>query len=172
MSHWDLLPIELQDRIMKEAIQMVYNELVKHFNTICLSLDARLLAHNFVKRPDQYRSKTTVFCHTYDRIHRPNPFGGHGFIGGYTFEPYTEYDMQYTKTFGNKNIDNVYQQRGAGEHHKHNDPSHLPLQCVIQRLHQHAEITIEHLHQLLRLNNVKFKKSLRKPELIRLFLAI
>ena len=171
MSYWDLLPLELQERIMKEAVQLIYNGLVKHFDTICLSLDARLLAHNYARPPntERYRCRTSVYCQTYDRLHTPNFY--HRIDNKY--EPYTEYQINYTKTFGNKKIDNVvYESRGMGEHRQHNDPSHLPLYFVIKRLTEHAEITIDHLHQLLRLNNVKFKKSLRKPELVRLFLKI
>lgn len=170
MSHWDLLPLELQERIMKEAVQLTYNAVVKHFDTICVSLDARLLAHNYARPPntERYRSRTSVYCQTYERLHYPNYYQRHF----HRFEPYTEYEISYTKTFGNKSIDNVYEQRGVGDHRQHNDPSNLPLYCVIKRLTEHAEITIDHLHQLLRLNNVKFKKSLRKPELVRLFLKI
>jgi hypothetical protein len=172
MSYWDMLPIELQDKIMTEAVRLVYNKLVKHFNTICVSIDARLAAHEYVIRIDRgLRSKTTVFCQTYFREHFEYSYNNHQRRYRHDFA-YNEYDISYTKTFGNKKIDSVYEQRGVALHRHDNDVSQVPLQYVLFGLTQHNDITIDNLQQLLRLNNVKFKKSLRKPDLVRLFLQI
>ena len=164
------LPADIQDIIYKKVAQLFYNEVVEHFNKVCVSIDARLLAHKIIGR-ERFRSSTTVFCNTYDRVHTPNLYNYRGFTT--RPEEYTERLITYTLNwFGGHNIDNIIAQRGAGLHRQHNDPSELPLPCVLQMLTQHAEVTINNLQQLLTINNVKFKKSLRKPELVRLFLQL
>lgn len=169
MSYWNMLPVELQERVMRDAVRLMYDTVVKQFNTICVSLDARLMAHDFVRPPNttRYGSRTSVFCQTRERHHRSYLLGQNS-----DGTEYTEYETIYTQTFGNKVINNLIWNRGALQHRQHNDPSELPLQCVLANLGRYGSVTIDHVQQLLRLNQIKFKKSARKPELVQLFLKI
>ena len=45
MSLWDILPDELQDKILVTAVKFVYDDTVKHFKLVVRSIDARLAAH-------------------------------------------------------------------------------------------------------------------------------
>jgi len=169
MTTWNSLPIDIQNYILDLAVKLYYNNLIKHFDLICVSLDARLLEHEAVLKTKAKTIGTTVFCCTYERLR------------GYRFtrvntrlveSPYTEFQIEYTQTFGNKHIDAFRDTRGVTKLRMNNDPTDLPLHLVVENLNQCSYITIDHIKQLLTLNKQKFKKNLRKPELINLFLKM
>ena len=109
MSLWDILPDEIQDKILLTAVKLIYDGTVKHFQLVVHSLDARLAAHYSVPKhtEPQYRSVTTVYASTYTREHIPNRFSDP------RGESYNELQITLPgDSFGCKHIDRVYDMRG------------------------------------------------------------
>ena len=170
-SLWDTLPVEVQDKILLTAAKLIYDDTVKHFRLIVGSIDARLAAHYNVAKAEQYRSKSTVFCQTYEREYRYNNYS---YIRNGHNQPESYSELQITlpgDSFGDKSIDRVYEGRGRQALGRENDPNMMPLVFVLQGC-KTRDITIDHLQSLLRTNKVKFLKKDNKGVLVRKFMAI
>jgi len=169
MSLWDILPTEVQEIIMITAVKLIYDDTVKHFKLVVGSIDARLAAHYNVRNHLRYRSKTTVFASTYIRESHYNRYNYQHFNNPESYE-----ELQITlpgDSFGSKNIDRVYAYRGENKLLRDNDPTQRPLVFILEGVKSRT-VTMEHLYELLTINNIKFLKKDNKAVLIRKFLAI
>jgi len=183
MNYWDILPSEVQHKILRKKMKLEYSDVMKHFKQVCTSLDARFAAHNRVQCVRRQQCESTVYAHSYLRPHAgfTTWADAHTYLGYritrmnpsfFNFDPYTDTCLSFhNEFFGSNVIENRVENRGRNEALANGNPFLMSLRKAVKLINT-REFTVEHLITYLKANNIKVRSKDRKIDLIQKFMAL